>query len=245
MHFYDIIMVLILLGATIFGAWKGMAWQIAALSSLIVSYFVALRFSGDFANYFGWDEPWNRFLAMLLIYLATSLVIWLAFRMVRDFIERVRLKEFDRQLGALFGAAKGVVLCVALTFFAVTLSEVSRQKVLESRSGFYIAALLDKAHGVMPPELHEILHPYLHHLREELDTPPRSPRGGTGGRFLGEEQRELPFGLKLSPTQEGGQLELGLEPTIQLPSEPFDRAQRLLDEAQSWLPPRSSATTQR
>lgn len=40
---YDILMLVVLAGATVFGAWKGMAWQLASLSSLVVSYLAALR----------------------------------------------------------------------------------------------------------------------------------------------------------------------------------------------------------
>ena len=58
------------------------------------------------------------------------MAIWLVFRLVSGLIDRVRLKEFDRQMGALFGAAKGVLLCVAITFFAVTLSTQARTAVL-------------------------------------------------------------------------------------------------------------------
>ena len=71
-------------------------------------------------------------------------------------------------MGALFGAAKGVLLCVAITFFAVTLSAKARTAVLHSRSGHYIAVLLDRADAVMPKEIHEVLDPYLHKLEHEL-----------------------------------------------------------------------------
>jgi len=168
---YDILMILVLAGATVFGAWKGMAWQIASLSSLAVSYFVALRFSPQLAPLFGQQAPLNRFLAMLAIYLGTSLVIWMAFRIVAGVIDRVKLKEFDRQVGALFGFAKGALLCVAITFFAVTLSALARDKVLESRSGPTIARLLNRAPAVMPPELHDMLRPYMERMEKELNSP--------------------------------------------------------------------------
>jgi membrane protein required for colicin V production len=169
MEIYDICMLVVLVGTTVFGAWKGMAWQVASSASLILSYAVALRFSSQFAHYFGKQEPLNRFIAMLVLYLGTSLVIWVVFRVVANFISRVRLREFDRQMGALFGAAKGVLLCVAITFFAVTLSTKARAAVLQSRSGYYIALLLNRADAVMPKELHEVLDPYLNKLERELD----------------------------------------------------------------------------
>ena len=37
-------------------------------------------------------------------------------------IDRLKLKEFDRQIGAIFGLAKGVLWCAVITFFTVTLS---------------------------------------------------------------------------------------------------------------------------
>jgi len=175
MQIYDICMLAVLGAATVLGAWKGMAWQVASSASLVASYFVALRFSEPLAHHFGQQAPLNRFLAMAALFAGTSLVIWLVFRFVAGFIDRVRLREFDRQMGALFGAAKGVLICIAVTFFAVTLSAPARTAVLKSRSGYYIAVLLDRADTVMPRELHDLLDPYLQKLEKELD-PTRRPQ---------------------------------------------------------------------
>jgi membrane protein required for colicin V production len=179
MELYDICMLVVLVGTTVFGAWKGMAWQVASSASLVASYAVALRFSAPLAHRFGQQAPLNRFIAMFVLFAGTSMAIWLAFRVVAGFISRVRLREFDRQMGALFGAAKGVLLCVAITFFAVTLSARARTAVLSSKSGFYIAVLLDRADAVMPKELHDVLDPYLKKLEQELD-PARQPSPSDG-----------------------------------------------------------------
>lgn len=169
MQSYDVFMILVLAAATIFGAWKGLAWQIASLASIVVSYFVALSFSSPLAPLFGDEQPWNRFLAMLSLYLATSLIIWLLFRLVGGVIDRLQLKEFDHQIGAIFGLAKGVLLCVAITLFAVSLlADTQRQTILGSRSGYYIAVLLDRSHAVMPEEIHDVLHPYVHKAQDRL-----------------------------------------------------------------------------
>lgn len=169
MQIYDIAMLVVLVGTTIFGAWKGMAWQLASLSSILFSGAVAVRFSPMLAPHVGEQEPWNRFVAMLILYLGTSLAIWLIFRLVAGMIDRIKLKDFDRQIGALFGAAKGVILCVAITFFAVTLSEDARELALHSRSGHYITVLIDKATPVMPEEVHQVLGPYLDRLEQGLN----------------------------------------------------------------------------
>jgi membrane protein required for colicin V production len=176
---YDLGMIAVLAAATLWGFFKGMARQVASLVSLVASYFVALRFSPLVAPHLGQGEPLDRILAMLLLYLLTSLAIWLAFRQVAQIIERVQLKEFDRQAGALFGAAKGVLLCLAITFFAVSLAPNNRDAVLASRSGHYIARLLRQAGPVMPREMHSLLDSYLRELEEQLN--PRGPRSSRLG----------------------------------------------------------------
>jgi membrane protein required for colicin V production len=169
MELYDIIMLVLLVGVTIFGAYKGLAWQIASLGAIIASCFVTVRFQAPLATVIKTGEPWNTFLAMLILYVGTSLAIWIAFRFVRDFIDRLKLKEFDRQLGALLGLAKGALLCVIVTLFAVTLlGEDQRRSIIQSRSGFYIAKLLDKSHNMLPPQVHQVLDPYIHSLDERL-----------------------------------------------------------------------------
>lgn len=165
---YDVIMLAVLAGATLFGLWKGLVWQAASLASLAASYLVALNFSGRIAPYISAEEPWNRFAAMAILFVATGAGVWLVFGLLREAIEKARLANFDRQLGAIVGAAKGVLLCVVITFFAVTLSDRSREQVLRSRSGEYIARLIDRTHPLIPPELHDVLGPYLYQLEKQL-----------------------------------------------------------------------------
>ncbi len=173
MDWYDIAMLCVLGLATLMGAWKGMAWQLASLGSLVLSYFLALRFSAQIAPVFGSTAPWNRFVAMLVIYVATSVVVWLAFRIVARFMDRIKLRDFDHQVGALFGFAKGVLLCLGITFFALGLSDTLREHILATRSGHYMALFLNKADTIMPPEIHRVLDPYMNKLQERLD--PREP----------------------------------------------------------------------
>ena len=133
---YDIVMLVVLVGATLFGVWKGMAWQVASLASVLVSAAVAVHSSAAIAPYFPGQEPWNRFLAMLVLYVITAGAIWILFRLVSNIIDRVKLKEFDRQLGAIFGLAKGdLVLHRHHVFCRDVDSEPTRQMVLQSRSG--------------------------------------------------------------------------------------------------------------
>jgi len=178
MQTYDMLMILVLVAATLFGFWKGMAWQVASLASLVVSYFAALRFADQLAPMISDQAPWNKFVAMLAIYVGTSFVIWTLFRMVSGAIDRVKLGGFDHQLGALIGLAKGVLLCTAITFFAVTiLPQAQKDTILASQAGNYIVRILDKTHSVVPPEIHDVIHPYVERIEERLD-PNRQPQSG-------------------------------------------------------------------
>lgn len=176
MQTYDLTMLVLLAVTTLWGAWRGLASQLASLTALVASYFVALRYSPTLAPWFGEEEPLNRFLAMLVIYVLTSLAVWLVCRRVKRFIKRVELTDFDHQLGGLFGAIKGVLLCVVITFFVVSISEPARQTVLQSRSGHYIALALHRADPIMPPELHKVLDPYVKPLEHRLDPHARPNR---------------------------------------------------------------------
>jgi membrane protein required for colicin V production len=177
MQVYDILMLVILVGVTLHGALKGMAWQVASLGSIGLSIFTAARFSPALAPWFGRQEPWNRFLAMLVLYLATSLAIWLIFRWVSELINKVKLQQFDHQVGAVFGLGKAILYCLVITFFAVTLSETSRQAVLHARSGYFAAVITRHAAPVLPQEIRKALGEYVDQFNRELDphTPPVNP----------------------------------------------------------------------
>ncbi|MEO1995094.1 MAG: hypothetical protein ABGZ17_07450, partial [Planctomycetaceae bacterium] len=66
--------------------------------------------------------------------------------------------------GSLLGFAKGILACLMLTFFVVTLSPSARDHILGSHSGHAAAVIMDRLHPVMPTELQTILEPYIHQL---------------------------------------------------------------------------------
>jgi membrane protein required for colicin V production len=191
---YDLFMLIVLAAAIAWGAWKGFAWQMASLASVVLSYFVALNFRQPVAAILSRSvevkPPLDVFLAMLILFLGTSLVVWIVFNLVFEIIYKFKLKEFDHQVGAIFGLAKGVLLCVLITLFAVTLlSEPQRQAICNSKSGYYIAILLDKADAVIPSEVHGVLDPYIDRLDREITHP------HTEGGFQLPELPALPKNL--------------------------------------------------
>jgi membrane protein required for colicin V production len=214
MQTYDLVMLGVLVLATLFGAWKGLAWQVASIASIFASFFVAVQFREPVARLFSAAPPWNKFLAMLILFLGCSLLIWIAFRFVSDLIDRVKLKEFDRHAGAVFGLARGVLWCVIITLFAVTLlSQSQQQAIVQSRSGHYIALLLNRATAVMPEELQEVLAPYIHsldkrfELRHQWSQRPDA-RDAAGGR-AGDDSRHRWLPLQIGSQSDKSQVNPG------------------------------------
>ncbi len=184
MQAYDLIMLIVLGMSTIFGAIKGLAWQVASLTSIVVSYIVSYRYRFQVAEMIEAKPPWNMFLAMLILFVGTSFVIWVGFKLMSGMIDRVRLKDFDRHLGAVFGFGKGLIFCLLITMFAMTLLGPSQQSAIcESRSGYYIARTLGNGIGILPTELREVVGPYLAKLDQQLKQHDHPHQDSTGGNW--------------------------------------------------------------
>lgn len=169
METYDIIMLVVLAAAAILGAIKGFAWQIASIASISLSYWVAMRFREPFSQQIHAEPPWNMFLAMFILFVGTMLAIWILFRMLSRTIDRLKLRSFDHQLGGLLGLAKGVIYCVLITMFALSLmGDAARTQIVQSRSGYYIAKILSYSDQIIPAEIQQVVGPYLERLDDQL-----------------------------------------------------------------------------
>ena len=161
---YDIVMAVILTLGIVQGAWRGMAWQLAPIASLTLGYVVAYPLSDDLAPWFGDRAPTNQFLALLVLFLAVSLAVYLVARMLKDAIVRIRLESYDRHLGSILGGVKALLLCLIVTFFAVGISSTAREHIFKTHSGHVAAMVMNRLHPVMPPAMHDLLHDHIHSL---------------------------------------------------------------------------------
>jgi membrane protein required for colicin V production len=173
---YDLVMLGILAVAAVLGYFKGMVWQLAWIAGIVASSTVAIRFGGRVAPFFGQQAPWNRLTAMLALYAATSIAVWLIFRVISGAINAVHLSAFDHQLGLLLGLAKGALLCVVVTFFAVTLAPAYRSQIVASQSGRLVAELIVRADTYLPKEIHDTVDPFVKQFEQQLQNPAGSPR---------------------------------------------------------------------
>jgi membrane protein required for colicin V production len=177
---YDLVMLGVLAGAAVLGYFKGMVWQLAWIAGIAVSTYVAFRFGPAVAPSFGNQAPWNRFAAMLALYVGSSLAVWIVFRMISGAINAVHLSAFDHQLGLLLGLAKGALLCIVITFFTVTLAPNYRQQIVASKSGRLVANLIVRADTYLPKELHETVGPFVKQFEQQFQTMPGPPAAAAG-----------------------------------------------------------------
>jgi membrane protein required for colicin V production len=146
---YDIVMLLIVVGMAIQGAWRGLAWQVAPVASLILGYMVAGPVSPSLAPLFG-DPPLADVLALIAVYVAVSLAVYLMIRSVKESLEKLKLAEFDKHLGFLLGAIKGVILTVVVTVLLITVSPAARQMILQTESHSIARLIIGEALPLMP-----------------------------------------------------------------------------------------------
>ena len=165
---YDIVMLIVILIAAFLGWQKGMAWQLASLAAIGVSFFVATNFGEQLAPQISIEDPFTQWLAaVVILYLGTSLAIWMVFRIVKTSIEQMKLKDFDRQMGALLGAAKGVAIVCIITMLLVGLPQ-GQQAVMQSRAGHYVHELVHRARPLLPESANQYIGKYMDQFEEQM-----------------------------------------------------------------------------
>jgi len=153
---YDLIMLTIATFATLFGAWKGLAWQIAWVSATAISSLVALELRTSVSNQLGMVGPLGSYVAMGLVFVAVSVIIWLLYRIGYSWIKRSGLGKFDRRLGAAAGILSGLLLCVLITVISMTVSGPGgRAQIRASYSGRWISSLLTRSSSYLPEDVQQ------------------------------------------------------------------------------------------
>jgi membrane protein required for colicin V production len=166
MPIYDVGMLIVLGIAIWFGYRKGLAWQIASLAAVIVSYIVAVNFREPVSQFIQAEAPWNRIGAMLILFLGTSLLIWTVYAQVNKSLKQAELKGFDRQMGALLGALKGAILCMVITMFAVSLmGDKAHQAVHTSTIGPYVEKGIWTLSDIVPAEIAKYVDPHVENYK--------------------------------------------------------------------------------
>lgn len=167
MTVYDGVMALIVLYTVVHGYFRGAAWQVAPIMSLVLGYMVAMPMSVTMAHYFG-PPPLNRLFALVSIYILVSITVYLLVRSFREGVDKAKLTEVDRHLGAILGGIKGVLVTLVATCLLLIYFPQMRQTILQSESSSIAAKIISQIYPILPKAMHTILDPYLKKLDEQL-----------------------------------------------------------------------------
>lgn len=200
---YDLLVLGILAVFAMRGAAKGVVWQVAGIAGIVLCLMFSQGISAAFGPYVTLDPPLNHWVVMFGAYLAFTFIAFGFARVMNDWIEKASLEYFNRHLGAIFGLLKGVVLCVVMTYFLVTLSPKARESLLTSRSAYAAAVIMNTFHPFIPEKLHDKVAEYIRQFdlpRSSLADDPANPAPQPGGNVdLGGSGTWPDFGSTPSP----------------------------------------------
>ena len=132
------------------GASRGLLSQL----SWVIALLLCFKFSGTLAPaiepMIGVDPPLKQWLAMLAVYVGLCGVSFVVAGMLSNWMAKAKIIDFDKHLGGILGFVKGVVICMTIMFFAITMSPAMRQIVSLTYSGYAAAHILDKSQYLIP-----------------------------------------------------------------------------------------------
>ncbi len=140
----------ILLYCAVKGASRGLLSQLAWVIALLLCF----KFSGTLAPaiepMIGVDPPLKQWLAMLAVYVALCGVSFVVAGILNSWLAKAKVIDFDKHLGGILGFVKGIVICMTIMFFAITMSPQMRNVVSQTYSGYAAARILNTSQYLIP-----------------------------------------------------------------------------------------------
>jgi membrane protein required for colicin V production len=157
---YDAAMAGVIVAGMVWGALRGITWQLASLASLVLGYSVSHMASGQLAPHFPGEPVVARALAMITVYFAVSGGVFLTAWMIRATLRRLKFEAFDRHLGMVLGGFEGALLGLVATLFVVSLAPQARDPIFNSPSGKLVGQVMAVLGPVLPEEARGVLTPF-------------------------------------------------------------------------------------
>lgn len=167
---YDAAMAGVIVAGMVWGAFKGITWQLASILSLVLGYSLAHPLSGQLAPYFPGEPVVARSLAMIAVYVGTSGGVFLVAWLIRATLRKLQFEAFDRHLGMMLGGIEGALLGLIVTLFVVSLAPQTRDPIFGSRTGRMVGLVMNSVGPVLPPEARQVLAPFLSSDGKEADS---------------------------------------------------------------------------
>jgi membrane protein required for colicin V production len=160
MNWLDILLLLIA-GLSLAASFrKGLAREVIGLLSVVLALLLGLWFYGTAGSFLAphiESRQTANMAGFVLVFTGVLLAGVLVNYLVGKFLKATGLSFFDHLLGALFGLARGFLLCVALIFAMMAFSQAARppEAVVGSRLAPYVLHGARVAAAMAPHEIKE------------------------------------------------------------------------------------------
>lgn len=154
----DVIVLIVLAGGFWRGWRRGLAREIAGLLSLVAAILLAtfaawlLPLADVFESALGVERGVGTLLAWGSVWLAVSIVLLLLARRKREDLEENGVEASSQRLGAVVGAIKAFLLCIALAIAIAAPSDRLRAYILDTHSGRAMASTVRFVLALLPEE---------------------------------------------------------------------------------------------
>ena len=126
MNWIDILFLIILGVATVYGMWTGFVMQVANLVALVLATLVAGRLNDPFGNWlvslggqFGQQPLLAHAVAFTLIFFLVFALVRLVAALFRGALKKLMLGKPDKLLGGIVGLLAGLAVCIAITVMLI------------------------------------------------------------------------------------------------------------------------------
>lgn len=156
MNVLDIVLVVLIVGATINGFVKGFFVEMASIVSLILGIWAGVEFSGLvqqwLSKYLTWSNDSMRLAAFILIFVFVVIVVHLIATLTEKFVQAIALSIFSRVAGGIIGALKAAfVLSILMIIISkienFTITIIPEKSKMESK--FY-GPISNMAPNILP-----------------------------------------------------------------------------------------------
>jgi membrane protein required for colicin V production len=161
MNWLDVVLLLILAASVYTSLRKGLSREVIGLVTVVVALVLGIWFYGTAAAYlipYVSSRSAANFGGFLLVFCGIMLAGALVSFIVGRFLRVTGLSIFDHALGALFGAVRGLLVCVALIMAMMAFWPGAQGAVVHSTMAPYVTGAAGLCAAIAPHDLKEGFH---------------------------------------------------------------------------------------
>ena len=142
------------------GLWRGFVFEIVSLLGWLVAFVMANSagpFLADFVPVASSPEV-KLWIAYLIVFVVILLTCTLLARMLRALVAATPLSFVDHLLGGVFGAARGVLICVVVATLVMLSPYATSTTWKKSHGALWLGMALEGLKPVLPQSLNVHIH---------------------------------------------------------------------------------------